>query len=181
MFSQSLILAAFLAIAVSGESYDHAVIKYYDPKDGLSSTLCNLDFYNRRTLDLPSMDELLYVDPLIHCEGEETLPYGDNAASCTMGSPDAPLACETVKRVCEDGMRGKMEIGACATVPSPERNCCFTMQSPNGKGLWKKHTTGGCPYMCSGIADLSEGEWCKSCSCLNPESGEDEASYNGLC
>lgn len=195
MIKQIFISISLIAIVFAEDrTYNEVHLNYYQEGKyvGYAGTVCNLNYYGHRKERYLTFNEIKSLDPELHCTEKEVKRCHPMAGCRVVGhevncmidsSYSKPVSCEKVKRICEDGMLGGLQYGTCVKVERPKGDCCYKLNDPV-TGYWTKDREGKCPFLCLGVVDPLGGQWCKSCSCDNSDSGTGQGgtkSYGDLC
>ena len=179
-------------VCYAEKTYSEVHLNYYmTPYNNYGGTVCNLNYYGHRKERYLTFNEIKALDPQLHCSEKDIQRCHPRAGcrnvgtqvNCLVGTREQGTNCEKVKRVCEDGMLGGLQYGTCVKAPPPQGDCCYLLED-SVSGLWKKERNGKCPFLCFGVVSMPGAQWCKSCSCNNPESGTGKGgskSYSDLC
>ncbi|ORX55148.1 hypothetical protein DM01DRAFT_1345480 [Hesseltinella vesiculosa] len=190
MLLKTVTFTSLVGLVLADEVFNKVLINYYVDV-GYGGTVCELNAGGSRKERLLTLTEIQHLDPQLTCDVypvKSCNSWGEcqvtgNEVECKLGSYSQLVTCEKVKRVCEDGMLGKLGQGPCSSAIVPTGDCCYKLGDPLS-GYWSKDRDGKCPFLCLGVVDLSGGQWCKSCSCNNPTQGTGQGgskSYADLC
>ncbi|KAG2181977.1 hypothetical protein INT43_006903 [Umbelopsis isabellina] len=176
----TLFSAAYVA---AQRKYQEAHLNYYHTlQNNYGGSVCQLN-------TALTFEQLKDIDPEVKCtEKREFCPPRHRCpetyeVKCQIGDGNHPADCDKVKRVCEVSMQGKLLYGTCVKVNYNPGDCCYKLEDTH-TGLWSKNRQGKCPFLCFGVISLPGAEWCKTCSCDNPERGTGQGgskSYGDLC
>ncbi|CAM0140297.1 unnamed protein product [Umbelopsis sp. WA50703] len=179
------LITIFTACMAAERTYREVGLNYYhEYHNGYGGSVCDL----QRDL---TFKELQDIDPDVKCtEKEKTMchPFGGCRAvgyevNCMIGDAKHPAPCDKVQRVCAVSMLGKLQYGTCVKIHYDPGDCCYKLEDSH-TGYWTKDRKGKCPFLCFGVVSLPGAQWCKTCSCDNPESGTGQGgskSYGSLC
>ncbi|KAI8063462.1 hypothetical protein BC940DRAFT_321613 [Gongronella butleri] len=190
----SLIIVFNAILILAEQTFTEVHLNYYmSPYNDYGGTVCNLNYNGHRQERYLTFSDIKKLDPELHCTEKPAVPrrcgrgrcIGGHPAqvNCLVGTRKEGTNCEKVKRVCEDGMLGGLQYGTCVPTPPPKGDCCYVLED-GVSGHWTRNRVGKCPFLCFGLVDPLGAQWCKSCSCNNPESGTGQGgskSYSDLC
>lgn len=178
-----VLITLFSAYVAAQRKYQQIHLNYYHTiQNNYGGTVCQLN------TEL-TVEQLKDIDPDVKCtEKKQSCPPWRGCpesyqVNCMIGDGYHPADCDKVKRVCEVSMQGKLLYGTCVKVNYNPGDCCYKLED-SVAGLWSKYQKGKCPFLCLGVVSLPGAQWCKTCSCDNPERGTGQGgskSYGDLC